>query len=71
LSKPEKDFLLTYRYELDYKLTFTDFNWFDSEEELIEGIEKLEAQLNGFMIIDAIEIIKSKDLDMGGWLWQN
>jgi len=71
LSKPEKDFLLTYRYELDYKLTFTDFSWFGSEEELINGIERLKANFNGFMIIDAIEIIKSKDLDMEGWLWSN
>ena len=71
MSKPEKDFLLTYRYELDYKLTFTDFSWFGSEEELINGIERLKANFNGFMIIDAIEIIKSKDLDMEGWLWSN
>ena len=71
MSKPEKDFLLTYQYQLDYKLTFTDFNWFNSEEELIEGIEKLKTQFNNFMIIDAIEIIKSKDLDVEGWVWQN
>jgi hypothetical protein len=59
----DNKFLLTFLYENIEGMYSSDFNWYATEEEMIEDIEFKKDTYNKFKIIDAIEIIGAREVE--------
>ena len=60
----DQNFLLTYSFENNEGMYDQNFGWYETREEMIEDIEAKESCLKDFKIIEAIEILNSRKMEL-------
>ena len=59
-----QNYLLTYQCLDDDRKIRAKYAWFDTEKELLEFIEESKFNIFQFKVIDSIEIIDSRDINI-------
>jgi len=60
----DQNFLLTFSFENDEGMDDKDFKWYESEEEMIQDIEDMKKYTKDLMVIEAMEILDSREINI-------
>jgi hypothetical protein len=59
-----QNYLLTFEYISEANIYVNKYEWFTTEDQLKDAIDEHNLNLSSFKIIDCIEIINSRDIDL-------
>jgi hypothetical protein len=59
-----QNYLLTFEYISEANTHVNKYEWFTTEDELKDAIEEHKLNLKSFEVIDCIEIINARDIDL-------
>lgn len=57
-------YLLTYSYENEEGMNDSDYDWYETEEKMVEDIEFKKEVLHDFKINEAMEIFSARNIEI-------
>ena len=60
----DNNFLLTYSYENQEGMSDSDYDWYETEEKMLEDIEFKKEVLHDFRINEAIQVLGVKNIEL-------